>query len=43
VVRYREGLTQTWEVDIGRLAKEDLATEDLIYMRLQEVAKNYTT
>jgi len=43
VARYREGLIQTWEVDIGRLAKEDPTAEDLIYMKLQEIARNYTT
>jgi len=42
VARGEGGLTQAWEVDVGKLAKEGLTAEDLLYMLPREVVGKYT-
>jgi len=42
VARGGGGLTQTWELDVEKLAKEGLTAEDLFYMKPQEVVGKFT-
>jgi len=43
VARGGDGLTQAWEVDVEKLAKEGLTAEDLFYMKPREVVGKFTT
>jgi len=42
VARDREGLTRAWEVDVGKLARDLVTAEDLLYMPPREVVAKYS-
>jgi len=42
VARDREGLTQAWEVDVGKLARDLATAEDLLYTPPREVVAKYS-
>jgi len=42
VARGEDGLTQTWEVDVRKLARDSLTSEDLLRMSPWEVVGKYT-